>query len=103
MKRLIAVLLTCLLGVGLVATTPLAAEAKTKKKHDTPGCVTRAEYRAARSGMTPKKVAAIFDTWGKVRFYNDHGTWMGDWVDDGYWVNDGYWEDNGYYLSLIHI
>jgi hypothetical protein len=102
MKRAIAVVLTCLLTVGLVLSTPLAAEAK-KKKRDTPGCVTRAEYNAARPGATQTRIKAIFDTWGSVRFNNDHGYWAGEWVDDGYWVNDGYWEsqydDLGNYLG----
>src|SRR3954453_11587203 len=84
MKRLTLVLLTCLLTAGMVLTTPLAAEAR--KKRDTPGCVTRAEYLAARPGATQSRVKSIFDTWGAVRFDNDHGYWVGDWVEDGYWV-----------------
>src|SRR4051812_11135883 len=80
MKRLTLVLITCLLTVGLILTTPLAAEAR--KKRDTPGCVTRAEYLAARPGATQSRVKSIFDTWGAVRFNNDHGYWVGDFVED---------------------
>lgn len=98
MKRVVAVLVACLMGVALMAATPLAAQAKAKKHHrDTPGCVTQAEYRAARGGMTQLAVRNIFDTWGRVRFNNDHGYYEGQWVDDGYWVSDGYWEDDGYF------
>lgn len=70
----------------------MTAEAKKKKRHDTPGCVTRAEYRAVHGGATQTRVKNVFDIWGAVRFKNDHGYWVGDWVDDGYWVSDGYWE-----------
>lgn len=41
----------------VVAVSPAAA--------DTPGCVTRAEYKAAHKGMGKKKVHSIFDTKGK--------------------------------------
>lgn len=99
MKRAIAAILTCLLGLGLVVTTPMAAEAR-KKKRDTPGCVTSAEYRAVRDGMTGAQVAAIFDTWGSSRFVNDHGYWEGDYEDSGYyestWVDDGSYYDESW-------
>jgi len=36
----------------------------TSANADTPGCVTRAEYRAVSKGMTISKVASIFDTSG---------------------------------------
>lgn len=32
---------------------------------DTPGCVTAKEYRAAKTGMTPRRVGRIFDTTGE--------------------------------------
>ena len=37
---------------------------------DTPGCVTRAEYRQVHDGMTRGKVHNIFDTKGRSLFEN---------------------------------
>ena len=52
---------------GVVALAPAASA-------DTPGCVTRAEYRQVYDHMTIKKVHAIFDTVGTVhrKFHNGH-------------------------------
>jgi hypothetical protein len=106
MKRVLAVLLTCLMAVSLSVAVPGTAEAK-KKKRDTPGCVSKVEYRAIRPGMTGAQVASLVDTWGSQRFYNDHGYWGGDWVESGYWVNDGYWEsqydDFGTYTGEVWV
>src|SRR4051812_916295 len=44
------------------ATTPLVLAAPAQA--DTPGCVTRAEYRAVHKGYTVRHVRNIFDTWG---------------------------------------
>ncbi len=92
LRRVFAVLLACLIAVSLSLAVPGAAEAKKKKKRDTPGCVSKVEYNAIRVGMTGAQVAGLVDTWGSQRYYNDHGYWEGDYVDSGYWVNDGYWE-----------
>ena len=97
MKRACAVLLACLLAVTVALAAPGAAQAK-KRHRDTPGCVTKAEYNAVRAGMTPTQVAHIVDTWGSSRFYNDHGFYQGDWVDDGYW--DQEWTDASYFDDL---
>ncbi len=92
MKRVLTVLLTCLLALSLAMVSPTAATAKKKKQRDTPGCVTKAEYNAIRVGMTGTQIANIVDTWGSQRYYNDHGYYQGAWVEEGSWVSDGYWE-----------
>lgn len=108
MKRALGFLLSLVLTVGLVTATSVPAEAK--KKRDTPGCVTRAEYRSVTKGTSNAKVAQVFDTWGRQRFSNDHGYFVGQWFDYGQyesqfvvtgghvdefgeWVEDGYYED----------
>ena len=96
MKRVLTLLITCLLALVLALATPGVAEAKKKKKRvrDTPGCVSRVEYRAIRGGMTPAKVASIFDTAGSGRFYNDHGYFQGSYENTGYWSEE--WVDESY-------
>jgi len=46
------------LGSLVAATSPAAAA------QDTPGCVTKKEYRKIHKGMTKKRVHRIFDTRG---------------------------------------
>jgi hypothetical protein len=55
-------LLVALLGAA-VAATPMVIVVGPAAA-DTPGCVTRAEYRAVKHGMTKTKVHGIFDTRG---------------------------------------
>jgi len=50
-------ILALLVGLGFCAPPAYA---------DTPGCVTRAEYREIERGMTVAFVARIFDTNGRV-------------------------------------
>ena len=88
-----------------VAQSPHCQGERGSAKRGTPGCVTRAEYRAVRGGMTGAQVAAIFDTWGSQRYYNDHGYWQGDYVDSGYWdemwIDEGsYFDENGNYIEV---
>jgi hypothetical protein len=103
MKRVCAVLLTLLLAISLALALPGAAEAKKKKHRDTPGCVTKAEYRSTRGGMTGAQVAQIYDTWGSSRYYNDHGYYEGAYVEDGYWdqewIDTSYFDDQGNYVE----
>jgi hypothetical protein len=51
-------LIAVLLAVGSVFAAPTAAQA------DTPGCVTRAEFRQVHDGMPMARVHRIFDTDG---------------------------------------
>lgn len=64
MKRLALALAVASAFVALpvLATAPAAA--------DTPGCVSRQEYRKIRDGMARGKVHNIFDTNGKSLFEN---------------------------------
>jgi hypothetical protein len=61
-RRLVAVTAAALLAAPavFVAAAP-AAQAANK----TPGCVTKAEYKKAKKGMTKAKVKKIFGTGGK--------------------------------------
>ena len=40
---------------------------------DTPGCVTRGEYRSVSKGMAKWRVASIFDTRGSRQVYSTSG------------------------------
>lgn len=51
-----------LVATALAATTLVVAPPASA---DTPGCVTRAEFQAAKKGMTKPKVHGIFDTAGE--------------------------------------
>ena len=55
-----------LVRVALFAamTSPLALVSPASAGTDSPGCVTRAEYRAVSRGMTKTRVHGIFDTAG---------------------------------------
>ena len=73
MKRLItAIAAPILLAVGAVPVVAGPAAA------DTPGCVTRKEFRAVTvdpfGGMRIRRVHKIFDTWGRQTFISD---WSG--------------------------
>ncbi len=57
-------------AAGFLAAT--APSAMTPAQADSPGCVTKAEYRAVDKEMLKSKVHRIFDTNGK-RLYMDHG------------------------------
>jgi len=63
-RRIAAVAAGVLAVTGFGVMTPAQA--------DSPGCVTRAEYRAVDKGMLKSKVHRIFDTNGK-RLYINHG------------------------------
>ena len=56
----LAAALAAVIGVTAIAAPQSASAA------GTPGCVSRVEYRQARKGMTPNRVARIFGTAGKV-------------------------------------
>jgi hypothetical protein len=56
MKKLIGACAVAVASVGLIAPTAYA---------DTPGCVTRAEYRHVHKGMAKARVHRIFDVDGK--------------------------------------
>ncbi len=58
-RSIATAVVTMVASAGLVTLTAGAAAA------DTPGCVTRAEYRNVHKGMTKARVARIFDTAGK--------------------------------------
>src|SRR5688572_3955510 len=58
-RRLAALVLAPVLAVGVTLGTAMPASA------DTPGCVTRKEYRAVTKGMSKSAVHAKFDTAGK--------------------------------------
>ena len=94
MKRLAATLVAVLIAaLGLTLTNPGTADAAArKKKHDTPGCITLAEYRSIHSGMTTTRVAQIADIWGTQIYNYDDGYYEGAWVNDGYWEDFGYWD-----------
>ena len=59
MKRLLATAATCVFAAGLTValTTPAMA--------DTPGCVTKTEFKHVSRGMSKDRVQHIFDTAGK--------------------------------------
>lgn len=61
MRRLAAVIVLAAVTALLPATPAVA---------DTPGCVTRAEYRAISNGMLKVRVHNIFDTDGKRLYIN---------------------------------
>lgn len=78
-----------LIAAGLTLGTAPAAVA------DTPGCVTKGEYKKVRKGMTVAKVHRIFDTKGKVTAsgssagsrwqFREYDPCVGDgWVDVDY-------------------
>lgn len=58
MKKLVAV---GALALTLVGTLGIPAQANT-----TPGCVTRAEFRRVRIGMTARQVRNIYGTTGRI-------------------------------------
>jgi hypothetical protein len=57
---------------AIVGVTALAAP-QSAAAYGTPGCVSRAEYRQARRGMSQAKVARIFGTTGRVSGSGDFG------------------------------
>jgi hypothetical protein len=60
MKRILTtVAAAAVLAGGLTMTTPDLASA------DTPRCVSKAEFRQVKKGMSKSRVAGIFDTAGK--------------------------------------
>lgn len=59
MKKILALAASTTVILGGSAFIAPAAQA------DTPGCVTRAEYRSVSKGMTKPKVHGIFDTDGR--------------------------------------
>ena len=64
LNKLIAVLVTsAIASFGVVALAPAASA-------DTPGCVTRTEFRKVHHGMKKQRVHAIFDTFGA--FFDGH-------------------------------
>jgi hypothetical protein len=67
MKKSALILALPLLTSVAVVGLPSVAQA------DTPGCVTRAEYRHVHKGMTKHRVAHIFDTAGKREAYATSG------------------------------
>ncbi len=57
-----------LLVAGLGAVTPAQA--------DTPGCVTRSEFKLVKHGSTKAKVHRVLDTTGKqTYYYSGYGRW----------------------------
>jgi hypothetical protein len=52
-------------AVGLIGTAPALA--------DTPGCVTKAEFRKVHKGDSMRRVHRIFDTKGKQTAYSSGG------------------------------
>ena len=60
--------------VGLLVSPALMTLSMPSVVHaDTPGCVTRAEYRAVSRGMTMSRVHGIFDTTGTRDAYSTSG------------------------------
>jgi hypothetical protein len=57
----------------LVAPALLLVGMPSVAQADTPGCVTRTEYRAVSRGMTMAKVHGIFDTTGTRDAYSTSG------------------------------
>lgn len=95
MKRIIIAILAAVIAVTVFA--PTAEAASGARKRDTPGCVTKAEYKSVRKGMTMAQVRRIFDTPGRTtsRIDTSYSDWVwGDYVEgyeESYWV-DGYWD-----------
>ncbi len=73
MRRAASVGATVVLACSALLAVPLTAAA------DTPGCVTRAEFRKVQDGMAMRRVHRIFDTngekavapWGKEQRWYD--------------------------------
>jgi len=63
----LAAALAAIVGAATIAAPQSASAAAT------PGCVSRVEYRQARRGMTPARVARTFGTSGKVTGTGDFG------------------------------
>ena len=93
MKRLILITAGVLL-TSVATTTPAQA--------DTPGCVTKGEYRNVHKGMTKKRVHRIFDTRGvrtafttsEIRHYkpcNAYGTVQVSYRDGRLIAKSGQW------------
>jgi hypothetical protein len=61
-RHLLAVVSVALFLTGLTASQPASA--------DTPGCVTRAEFRNVSEGMSKHRVHRIFDTRGEGSGYS---------------------------------
>ena len=57
-KMAAALAATAVASFGVVALAPAASA-------DTPGCVTRAEFRQVHKGMTKTRVHRVFDTSGR--------------------------------------
>jgi hypothetical protein len=58
LKKTLTLVASTAIMLGGTAIIAPAAQA------DTPGCVTRAEYRSVHKGMTKAKIARVFDTAG---------------------------------------
>ena len=63
----VAAAVAAVLGVVAVAAPQSASAA------GTPGCVSRIEYRQARKGMSPLRVAGILGTGGKITSSGNFG------------------------------
>ncbi len=95
MKRVVGTALVALLTAGLALGTPVAAEA-TKAKRDTPGCVSRAEFKSLGAGMTVAQVRAVVDTPGSLLGRADTSYWRAGTVKDGYWEENDHLAQSGY-------
>jgi hypothetical protein len=105
MKRIALTITAAVLTTGLI--TP-AAEATDNARHrDTPGCVTKAEFRQVSRGTTQARVKAIFDTAGRRigRFDNSYEDYTpGSYVegyDESFWV-PGYRDEFGEYHDATY-
>jgi hypothetical protein len=55
---------TCLTTTFVIGATPSAVA-------DTPGCVSKAEFRSVKNGWAMKRVHRVFDTKGKQTFFTN--------------------------------
>lgn len=74
MKKILAAgAVTVALFGGTLAVAPAASAA-----NGTPGCVTKAEYKKAKKGMTKKRVKKIFGTGGKRDAHASSGGYVSE-------------------------
>jgi hypothetical protein len=72
-SRLVRVVIGLCAAVAAIVGVTAATAPQSASAYGTPGCVSRAEYRQARRGMSQAKVARLFGTTGKVTANGDFG------------------------------